>query len=159
MPSSRSGKPKRKRNQKQKRLKAFKRRLEQGPLHEMPIFINPKREVKMSEVLTDFARPYREKADTEESYRRLLTLAMVAWNASFLPEDKRQEMVDRILNEGIPTATEELKAGLRNIVTELIKRKEDYFPNYTQKIVEFELTDRGRNYHLSVASVFEEISS
>lgn len=123
------------------------------------MFINPQREVKMSEVLTDFARPYREMADTEESYRRLLTLATVAWNASFYPEDKRQDMVDRMLNEGLPTATEELKAGLRNIVTVLIKRKEDYFPNYTQKIVEFELTDRGRNYHLSVASVFEETSS
>ena len=159
MPSSRSRKPKRKRNPKQKRLKAFKRRLEQGPLREMPIFMNPKGEVKMSKVLTDFVKPYRENADTEESYRKLLTLALVAWNASFLPEDKRQDMVDRIFNEGIPTATEELKTGLRGIVTTLIKRKKDYFPNYTQRIIEFELTDRGRNYHLSVASVFEETSS
>jgi len=113
----------------------------------------------MSEVLTDFVEPYLEFTETEEDYRKLLTLAIMAWNASFLPEKEQQEMIDRVFDKGIPPGTEELKAGLKEIVNELIVRKKIYFSEYTRRIIDFEVTDTGRDYHLAVASTLEEMPS
>ncbi len=110
----------------------------------------------MSEVLMDFVEPYLEFADTEEDFRKLLTLAAIAWNASFLSKEEQQDIVDSILDEGIPGATEELKTGLKEIVNMLIARKKAYFSQYTRRIIDFELTDIGRGYHLSVASTLGE---
>jgi hypothetical protein len=148
-------KRKQRQKQKQKRLASLKKKLEQGPFRGQKIVIESGGEEKMSEVLKDFIEPYLEFADTEEAQRKLLTLAVMAWNASFLPEKEQQDMIDRVLDAGIPTANEELKTGLKDIVNMLIARKKVYYSEYTRKIIDFELTDRGRDYHLSVASTLK----
>ncbi|HID86163.1 MAG TPA: hypothetical protein EYP55_02155 [Anaerolineae bacterium] len=109
----------------------------------------------MSQVLRDFVEPYLEFADTEEAYRKLLTLAVLAWNASFLSEEERQDMIDRVLSEGLSEADDELKAGLKSIVNMLIRRKEEHFAAYTRRIIDFDVTDTGEGYHLAVASTLE----
>jgi hypothetical protein len=110
----------------------------------------------MSAVLTDFVEPYVDCAETEEGFRKLLTLAVIAWNASFLPEDKQQDMIESVLDAGIPEGEDELKAGLKEIVSMLIARKKAHFSEYTRDIIDFEVTDLGENYHVSVASTPEE---
>ena len=152
-------KRRRKRQRKQKRFENLEKKLEQGPFRKDKIVIEPSGEVKMSKVLTDFVEPYLEFTETEEDYRKLLALSVMAWNASFLPEKEQQEMIDRVLDKGIPTGTEELKAGLKEIVNELIVRKKIYFPEYTRMIIDFEVTDTGRDYHLAVASTLEKMPS
>ena len=148
-------KRKRRWKQKQKRFAGFKKKLNQGPLRGKKIVIEPSGEEKMSEVLTAFVEPYLEFADTEEAYRKLLTLAVMAWNASFLPERERQDMIDTVLDKGITAGTEEIKTDFYEIVNMLIARKKIHFSAYTRKIIAFELTDAGRDYHLSVASTLE----
>jgi len=108
----------------------------------------------MSEVLTDFIEPYLEFTDTEEAYRKLLTLAIVAWNTSLLPEEKQQDMIDETL-EAMPETAEEVKTGLREIVNLLMARKKVYFSEYRRMILGYELTDTGKGYYLSVASTLE----
>jgi hypothetical protein len=152
---SKKTKQSRKRKRKQKRFAGLKRKLEQGPHRGEKILIEPSGEEKMSEVLTDFVEPYLEFADTDEAHRKLLTLAIMAWNASFLPEKEQQDMINRVLDTGIPTGADELKAGLKEIVNMLIIRKKVYFSGHTRKIIDYELTDRGRDYHLAVASTLE----
>lgn len=159
MASSRSKKTRRKRKHEQNRFEGLEKKLEQGPFRGEKIVIEPSGEVKMSEVLTDFVEPYIEFTDTEEDYRKLLVLAIMAWNASFLPEKEQQDMIDGILDKGIPTGSEELKAGLKEIVKELVIRKKVYFPEYTRRIIDFEVTDTGKGYHLAVASTLEDTSS
>jgi hypothetical protein len=139
---------------KQQRLVSLKRKLERGPFRGEKIVIEPRGEAKMSEVLTDSVEPYLEFADTE-AYRKLLTLAVMAWNASFLPEKEQQNMIDSVLDKGIPTGTQDLKAGLKEIVDMLIVRKKEFFSEYKRKIIDYELTDTGRDYHISVASTLE----
>jgi len=145
------------RKRKQKPLENLKRRLEQGPLGGKFI-IEPSGEVKMSEVLTAFIEPYLESANTEEAYRKLLMLAIVAWNTSMFPEEDQQDMVDEVL-EAMPATSEEVKAGLREIINMLIARKKAYFSEYRRMILGHELTDTGRGYHLSVASTLEKLPS
>jgi hypothetical protein len=144
----------RRRKRKQKPLENLKRRLEQGPLRGQEFVIEPSGEVKMSEVLTAFVEPYLESADTEGDYRKLLTLAIAAWNISLFPEEEQQDMVDEIL-ETMPATSAIVKMYLREIVNMLIARKKAYFSEHTRMIVGFELTDMGEDYHLSVASTLE----
>jgi hypothetical protein len=106
----------------------------------------------MSAVLGDFIEPYVEHTDSEESYRKLVTLAIMAWNASLLPETEPQEMIKKVFDEGIPTGTKELKKELSDIVNQLIVRKKAYFSQYKRYIIDFEVVDLGDQYHLSVAS-------
>jgi len=160
MVASKSKKSKRRREgkRKQRRLTNWKKKLEQGPFRGREVVIGPRGEVKMSDVLKDFVEPYRELADTEEAYRKLLTLAVTAWNASLLPEEEQEGMVDSILEGGLPEDDEELKAGLKDIVNMLIERKQAHFSGNKRTIVDFELTDTGREYHLSVVSFLRDAS-
>lgn len=112
----------------------------------------------MSEVLTDFIAPYRQEADTKEAYRKLLTLAIMAWNTALLEESEQQEIVDKMVAEGLGEANEELKQGLKDIVHQLIARKKQYFPENKRLIIDFDLKDTGTDYHLSVASSLSETS-
>lgn len=106
----------------------------------------------MSEVLIEFIEPYSEFADTEEAYRKLLTLAIIAWNAFSLSEKYQQDMIQSVLDKGMSAGTEELKAGLKEIINALLVRKKMYFSEYTRRIIDFELTDTRKEYHITVAS-------
>lgn len=136
-------------------MENLKRKLEQGPLREQEFVIEPSGEAKMSEVLTAFVEPYLESAHTEEAYRKLLAIAIVAWNTALLPEEDQQDIVDEAL-ETMPATSEQVKTDLREIVNMLIARKKAYFSEYKRMIVDFELTDRGEDYYLSVASTVEK---
>ena len=154
---SRRRRRRRKRKNRQRQLERLRARLEQGPFRgEKLVIVESSGQVKMSEVLSDFVEPYLDLADTEEAYRKLLTLAVVAWNVSFLPEDEQQDMIDQVIGAGVPTGDDELKSGLKWFVNMLIARKRAYFPGYTRRIIDFELTDTGEAYHLAVASTIEE---
>lgn len=79
-----------KRRNKPPRFRLMDRVAKKGFLQGRKVVFQPSGEVKMSEVLLEFVEPYKQFAQTEEAYRKMLTLAVVAWNASFLPEVERQ---------------------------------------------------------------------
>ena len=64
-------------------------------------------------------------------------------------------MVDKVLRT-IAASSEELKTELRETVKVLIARKKAHFSEYKRTILDFELTDTGQGYHLSVASTLGE---
>ena len=49
--------------------------------------------------------------------------------------------------------------GLKEIVNMLIARKKAHFSEYRRAIIDFELTDTGRGYHLAVVSTLGETPS
>ena len=133
-----------------------KLRRESFPFSEL--VVSPPGEAKMSEVLEDFVEPYSELAPSEKATRRLLTLAVLAWNASLRPESEQQEMIDQILTDDLIEGDQKLKAEMKEIINELITRKKRYFSDYKRMIIDFELKDIGSGYHLSVASTLEPTS-
>ena len=143
------------RKSKRKRYERLMQQIEQGPLGDvldgMKVEIDPQGEDKMSEVLLEFVAPYREFLDTEEEHRKLLTVAIIAWDASFLPDQQRQEFVDKVLDAGIPTV--EVGEGLKAIVDALIARKQAHFSEYTRRMVAFEVRDVGNEFRVSVVSI------
>ena len=161
MVSSKSRKAKRRnaRKRKKKRFESLRNKIEQGPFRGSKILIRPSGQAKMSEVLRDFVEPYSQFASSEENYRKLLTLAVIAWNVSSLPEDKQMDIIDRTFEGAMPEADEELTTVFKEILSTLIVRKNAYFSDCKRTIIHFELTDTGRDYRLSVASTLGETSS
>jgi hypothetical protein len=146
----------RRKKQEQSRLHGFKQRLETGLLQGHKVVLEPSGVARMSEVLEAFVEPYLEVADTEDAYRKLFMLAVVAWNASFLTVEEQSEMVDDITSKVMSAATREEREDFRALVSTLLERKRAHFSSYTRKIISFELKDTGRGYHLSVVSTMED---
>ena len=109
--------------------------------------------VKMSEVLKEFIAPYRDIANTEEAFRKLLVTAVIAWNAALFPAEERKAHLEKVL-EALP---EEVRADGRAIINELIERKKRCFSEYKRMIVDYEVTDTGKDYHLVVISTADEL--
>ena len=109
--------------------------------------------VKMSIVLKEFIAPYREIANTEEAFRKLLVTALIAWNTALFSAKERKAYLEKAL-EAFP---EEVRADGRAIISELMERKERYFSEYKRMIIDYEVTDTGKGYHLVVISTADEL--
>lgn len=112
----------------------------------------------MSDVITDFVASYRTEVDTQVAYQRLLELAIMAWNTALLPEPKQPEMIDRMLVENFPEANKKLEQEFKDILEQFIARENQYFSENKRLIINFELKDTGKDYHLFVASTLSKIS-
>jgi arylsulfatase A-like enzyme len=130
----------------------FRRSREKPPASEPQIRDDSTGREKMSDVLEDFVDPYWDMADDADALRKLLSLAVLAWDAALLPEPKRQAMIDDTLGAGFSRASEADRAQAREFVELMVKRKLEHFPDNRRAIISFTLTDTGTGYHLSVAS-------
>ena len=117
--------------------------------HQEVIVGPPNDGIKMSEVLEEFVKPYREHAETEEAYRNLLAVAVVAWNVMLFHEKERLPMLDELL---LILPKDERELGIE-IIEKLMVRKERFFSEYRRMIIDFEVGDIGREWHLSVISM------
>ena len=104
--------------------------------------------IKMSKVMEKFVEPYYEVVKNEEEYRRLLTVAIIAWNATLMAENERAPTLRRLL----VTLSEELRTDAMEIIKELMVRKEKYFPEYRRGFIDYELTVSPGGWQLSVVS-------
>lgn len=111
--------------------------------------------VKMSEILEDFVRPLTEGLGDKKAYCRALTLGVLAWNAALRPEPQRQKMVDEVIAKGLRGESAEVQETCKQIVRDLILRKQRYFAQYRRPILDFHLEDIGSGYHLTVISLLE----
>jgi hypothetical protein len=107
----------------------------------------------MSEVIIDFIEPYLEYADTYESHKKLITLALVAWNAALLPKDEQKAMLEEVVGS-LKLSTSDTE-GMINIIEEMIERMNTYFADYTRTILDYQLSYAEEGFHLSVASMLE----
>ncbi len=153
-------KSKRRRHRKKpKKLETLRRKIEQGPYKDYKLVPTSDDTEKMSDVLGKFVEPYVEYTDLEDSYRKLITLAILAWNASLLPEKDGQFLIDGVFEKGLPKRETEIKTGLREIVDQLVARKQAYFSRYRRQIIDFDVVDLGDQYYLSVASTPDDEGS
>lgn len=138
----------------QKELKKLKQKVKKGPLGGQlaGVVTNPKGEVKMSEVLEDFVDPYLDMAQTRSQREKLFSIAVLAWNLAIMPKKEQQPLIDellnRVLNEDDPLAQQDI----REIVDELIERKQTFFAKNKRYIIDYQIQDTGKEFFLSVAS-------
>jgi len=108
----------------------------------------PKDKDKMSEILTEFIGPYAGAATTEKRYRTLISVAVVAWNASLFPASERGKILDSIIDNAVPYGAEDMKL----IIHELIRRKERHFSHINRLILSYDVKMTKDGSYLSVAS-------
>ena len=147
--------PKRKRRKRPERNAAarLKRRIQQQ-LPDKKIIVDGAYDgVKMSDVLKAFVAPFRHLAETDEALRKLIAIATTAWNIALFPAQEREARTEEIL-EAFP---QDARADARAIIGDLIERKEEHFSQYKRMIIDYEVTDIGQNYHLTVISTADEL--
>ena len=105
-------------------------------------------EEKMSTVLLDFVAPYTARAESEEEFRMAIEMGLVAWNIAVLPPDFRDERLDQLLEDALPTGVQEF----RKFVDEMIERKKKYFADCQRLILAHQLTMTRQKRYLSVVS-------
>jgi hypothetical protein len=109
-------------------------------------------EEKMSEVLLEFIEPFEDLTTTSEAYRKLIALAVIAWNAALLKGADRQNLIVESTKTILAMAGEEWRQDLNNILAMLVERKERYFAHNKRFIIDYRLSETKKSYHLSVIS-------
>jgi len=143
-----SRKKKKKRDRK-KRARPPKPILPQHRLPEGTVIVEtPAGTRKMSEVLLEFVEPYSDAWETDEELRKLLTLALVAWNAALMSGGVR----DQFLQDMETAMPPEARPTMRAIVAGMIQRKLTHFASNTRSIIDFQVTPTPEGPHVSVAS-------
>ena len=51
-------------------------------------------DIKMSEILEQFMEPYRDFDETEDAFRKLITLSILSWNMMLFPEKDREAKLE-----------------------------------------------------------------
>ncbi|MCT7962985.1 hypothetical protein NG791_20135 [Laspinema sp. D1] len=138
----------------QKRLEKLQQKLQEGPLgeHFADTVMNPKGEVKMSEVLEAFVKPYLTFIDNWSEQEKMFHLAVIAWNLTLMPEDEQAAMIDEFMKVALKGNDPLAEQEARGIIDGLIARKQKFFDEHKQFIIDFQLQNAGNEFHLSVAS-------
>jgi hypothetical protein len=146
-------KKKRKQGQrpKQNLLRAHARRAMPNLPPGAELRIEPRGEVRMSEVLEAFVEPYLALADTDNGQRVLFQIASLAWNAAILPADERRALLGRVAETGLPGFEGEAREELQDLLANMIARKLALFDENKRFILSVELTGAEGGY-LSVIS-------
>jgi hypothetical protein len=133
-------------------LESLKRKFEQRRPGRNLVVVEPPGVQKMSEVLEDFVEPFRYEAETEVSFRALISLGVLAWNASFVPPKEQRAMADRIPRELFPEGPSEAQAEVQSLFLALLERKQTHFAKNRRTILEFNVSPTSAGLHLSVIS-------
>lgn len=123
---------------------------EKGLLKGRKLLYQPEGYDKMSAVVWDFIEPYREYAPTYEALGKLIVLAILAWNASMLPDDKAKAMVEKVVDSQ-PLSQSDHDMMI-DVVEDLIERRKKHFAHYTADILDYKLTETEDEFRLSVVS-------
>ncbi|MBH8573012.1 hypothetical protein I8752_08265 [Nostocaceae cyanobacterium CENA369] len=138
----------------QTNLRQLAQKVKQGEFGESisQVVIEPPGAEKMSEVLEDFIEPYINEVNNLGAHRRLLELAVTAWNTSLLPRLQQRETVEKLFNLEMFEGDIEMQQEIKKLVYEMIERRQKYFPKIKRFIADFSLKKAGKSFHLSVAS-------
>lgn len=135
----------------------FKKRLRRNQDNEDLVFVEkPEKGMKkMSEVLIDFVEPLINDQKSYEKRNFLMKISVVAWNMSLLDEEKREEMMQDLLNLLFPDPLEpnyaEGSQEIRIILQQLIDRKLKLFAEDNRFVTDYQLSKTKGGFHLSAA--------
>ena len=129
----------------------------QGLPENMKYIRRPEGESKISAVFWRFIEPFSQYATTLQAMEKLVVLGICAWNAVLLPTDKRQKLMDEVMQNVLGQAGEESRGDLNYILASLLKRKEQFFADDRRDIVSYRLEDIDANYHLSMVSTLLDV--
>jgi hypothetical protein len=90
----------------------------------MQVIANPAGTEKMSEVIFRFAAPFKDAYGMVQ--KEMLEMAIILWNASFMPSDRQRKAVEEVVNV-IPKDNVEARRDMFLLAHMLLERKKQYF--------------------------------
>ncbi len=122
-------------------------------LHNTQVIVNPAGTEKMSEVILRFAEPLKD--DYGIVSRAMIEIAIIIWNASFMPKDMQRKAVEDIVNV-LPRDDREARREMLLTVNMLLERKKQYFSNNKRLIMDYHITASAHSINLDVVSTIPE---
>ena len=116
--------------------------------------IRDKSAVSMSETLLEFAEPLMDVIDLrdKQEYEKAVMMAICLWNCAVMQEKPgKDKKIKKMLKPFMKDADG------RAVVSYMMERKREMFPDLNRLIVNYEIVDQGDDYHLSLASTFDPL--
>lgn len=118
------------------------------------VVVEPEGQVKMSEVILKFAEPLLDQCEGEESEKTAITLAILIWNLSLLPEKNQDREIEKMCSGLLGSNDARDYASVMDYATFLLERKKKYYSDNKRAIVNYQISGSGKNRRLDVASTF-----
>jgi hypothetical protein len=121
--------------------------------HNTQVMVNPAGTEKMSEVILRFAEPFKDEYGTVP--KEMLEIAIILWNASFMPSDMQRKAVEDVVNV-LPSDNTEARREMFFIAHMLLERKKQYFSDNQRMIMDYHITESAHGIHVDVVSTVPE---
>ncbi len=108
-------------------------------------------DIKMSEVIIEFADGILRRAKSEEEEKRAIAIACMAWNLALQHEDKIAELKEDF-SEKFSHGDVQLKEDMDDVLTFLIQHKLDYYSHIDRFILNYHISTSGESIRLDIAS-------
>lgn len=108
-------------------------------------------EVRMSEVIAEFAEPLLSEAPDEKSSEIAIMTSVVCWNLSFMPEDEIEKNIQGLVSS--IESEERYKKDTEDIVRMLLDRKKSLFPYIRKMVAHHEVMFSNGQMYLNVVSM------
>ncbi len=108
---------------------------------------------KMSEIIIDYAQPLLDAATNAETQKQAITTAIIGWNLSLFPEEQHACQIEEIKEIlGNSVESEQQKKEAIEVFNFLLERKKSLYPEVNRMVIDFELIETPKGYHLNVVS-------
>ncbi|MBA4379174.1 MAG: hypothetical protein C0393_00525 [Anaerolinea sp.] len=114
---------------------------------------------KLSAVLLEFIAPYNDPSYNKQAYDKLITMAVIAWNAAILEGKERKQFVNKAIASILEITGEEWRKDAENILAMMIKRKEQFFADDKRFVVEYSWSETKSHRHLAVSTSLKSADS
>jgi hypothetical protein len=122
-------------------------------LHNTQVMVNPAGTEKMSEVILRFAEPFKDNNGLIP--RAMLEIAIILWNASFMPQEMQRKALEDVVNV-FPQDDREARREMLLIAHMLLERKKQYFSENKRLIMDYHIRESADNIHVDVVSTLPE---
>ena len=117
------------------------------------VLVNPVGTEKMSEVILRFAEPFKDHDGLVP--RAMLEIAIILWNASFMPSAMQRKAVEDVVNV-LPSDNPEARREMFFIAHMLLERKKQYFSDNQRMIMDYHITESAHSIYVDVMSTVPE---
>ena len=153
----------RKRIQEQKRVKKaihdsqeklFQRVKDQSIDSGKEFRVAPPNTEKMSQIIIDYAGPLLYVAKNREEQKKAITLAVIIWNLSLLPDERQSENINKIKKIMTPKSGNggDLLENDDEVFNYMMERRKVFFPDVNRLVVDYEFVETPKGFHLNIVS-------
>ncbi len=129
----------------------IKDRIQESSSGSTEVLVRKQSGPKMSDALIKITEPYSAETPNRQAFESLLCLGIVGWNLALTPPADRRRERERLLGS-LPRVLVRDRPFMRTLVEEFIQRKEEFFPDNTRLILDYQVTDVADGYHVDVVS-------